>query len=320
MNVKLSNQKFKIDSINSLKLNYQFVLKKYLNTLENKALSKDYIARNSRELKLFFKYLWSQNILNIKKVTNEKIYEYINTLQKFSQGTRYNIVSKIRNFLKFMYVYKYTKIDLSLIIPRMKINHNNKIPHTIWTSKEINLILSSIDRDTIIGKRDYTIFLMMSKLGVRFSDIKNMKFKNIDWKMNVITIIQSKTNKYVTLPLLNDIGLTLIDYIKSRNPNANSQYIFLNKNNQKLKNNFNFYSVFQKYLKLSNIDISNKKRIGTYSLRHSLATTLLQNRTPLSTISNILGHTNIDNTAIYLKVDIPSLRECCIDLEVVTHE
>lgn len=316
MCVKLSHRKFKIDNLNICKLNYQIILKKYLNTLENKSLSEDYIVRNHRELTIFFKYLWSKKVLNITKVTNEEIYDFINTLEKYSQGTKYNIISKVRNFFKFMYDYQYTKMDLSLIIPRIKINHNNKIPHTIWTSEEINLILNAIDRNTDIGKRDYAILMIMSKLGIRFADIKNLKFENIDWVMNTITFVQSKTNKYVTLPLLDDVGLALIDYIKNGRPNVNSKYIFLHKNNQKLNSKFRFYNTFQKYLKLANIDISDKKCTGAYSLRHSLATTLLQNRTSLSTISAILGHTDINNTAIYLKVDIPSLRECCLDLEV----
>lgn len=316
MCVKLSHLKFKIDNLNTHKLNYQFILKKYLNTLENKSLSEDYIVRNNRELALFFKYLWSKRVINITKVTNEEIYNFINTLEKYSQGTKYNIVSKIRNFFKFMYDFKYTKMDLSLTIPRMKINHNNKIPHTIWSSEEIHLILNAVDRNTDLGKRDYAILMIMSKLGIRFADIKNLKFENINWVINTITFVQSKTNKLVTLPLLDDVGLALIDYMKNGRPNVNSKYIFLYKDNQKFSNNFRFYNTFQKYLKLANIDISNKKCTGAYSLRHSLATTLLQNRTSLSTISAILGHTDIDNTAIYLKVDIPSLRECCLDLEV----
>lgn len=316
MCVKLSHRKFKIDNLNTYKLNYQFILKKYLNTLENKALSKDYIARNRREITIFFKYLWSKKVINTTKVTNEEIYNFINILEKYSLGTKYNIVSKIRNFFKFMYDFQYTKMDLSLTIPRMKINHNNKIPHTIWSSEEIHLILNAVDRNTNIGKRDYAILMMMSKLGIRFADIKNLKFENIDWAMNIINFVQSKTNKIVTLPLLNDIGLALIDYIKNGRPNANSKYIFLHKDNQKFSNKFRFYNTFKKYLTLANIDISDKKCTGAYSLRHSLATSLLQNRTPLSTISAILGHTDVDNTAIYLKIDIPTLRECCLDLEV----
>ena len=156
----------------------------------------------------------------------------------------------------------------------------------------------------------------MIYLGLRFTDVKNLKFENIDWKKNVINLNQNKTKKYITLPLLNNVGTAIIDYIKNGRPNVDSKYIFLNNKNENFKPNSDFSYVLKKYLKLANIDILGKKYIGTYSLRHSLATTLLQNRTSLSTISSILGHTDINNTAIYLKVDIPSLRECCLDLEV----
>lgn len=103
MCVKLSHQKFKIDNLNVYKLSYQFILKKYLNTLRTKEFSEDYIVRNRRELMIFLKYLWSKKVIKLTKVTNEEIFNFINTLEKYSQSTKYNIVSKIRNFFKFMY-------------------------------------------------------------------------------------------------------------------------------------------------------------------------------------------------------------------------
>ena len=316
MCIKLSHKKFKIDTVNKYKLQYQLILKKFLDNLKIKELSDKYIYRNKREIIIFFKYLWSKDIYDISKITNDIIFNYICTLDKYSQGNKYNIVSKLRGLLKFMYFNQYIKTDLSLCIPKIPINHNNQIPHTIWSSEDIEKLLKSIDTSTNVGKRDYAILTILIYLGLRFTDVKNLKFENIDWKKNVINLNQNKTKKYITLPLLNNIGTAIIDYIKNGRPNVNSKYIFLNNKNEKFTPNSDFSYVLKKYLKLANIDISSEKYIGTYSLRHSLATTLLQNRTQLSTISSILGHTDINNTAIYLKVDIPSLRECCLDLEV----
>ena len=316
MCIKLSHKKFKIDTVNKYKLQYQLILKKFLDNLKIKELSDKYIYRNKREIIIFFKYLWSKDIYDISKITNDIIFNYICTLDKYSQGNKYNIVSKLRGLLKFMYFNQYIKTDLSLCIPKIPINHNNQIPHTIWSSEDIEKLLKSIDTSTNVGKRDYAILTILIYLGLRFTDVKNLKFENIDWKKNVINLNQNKTKKYITLPLLNNVGTAIIDYIKNGRPNVNSKYIFLNNKNEKFTPNSDFSYVLKKYLKLANIDILGKKYIGTYSLRHSLATTLLQNRTQLSTISSILGHTDINNTAIYLKVDIPSLRECCLDLEV----
>lgn len=314
MCIKLSQQKFKIDSVNFCKLHYHFLLKKYLNYIQDKEISKNYAYRLQYAARDFLRYLFARNVQKISKITNEDIFSYISTLEKYSQGSKYGMISQIKSFLKFLYISSFTKLDLSFSVPKVKINHNH-IPSNILTFDEIKKVLSVIDRNTSIGKRDYAILIIMAELGLRFVDLKKLKFKNIDWQKNSINIIQSKTNKLVTLPLLNDIGLALIDYIKNGRPNVKCEYIFLHEN-QKFTTKYTFNASFKKYLRLANIDISSKKYIGPHSLRHSLATTLLQNRTPLSTISEILGHTDINNTAIYLKVDIASLRECCLDLEV----
>lgn len=316
MCISLTQHKFKIDNVNSSKLHYQLILKKFLDNLKFKELSDEYIYSNKKALKNFFKYLMINNVSHISKITNDNIFNYILTLNRYSQSYKYDIVSKIRIFLKFMYLNNFTSRDFTLAIPKIKINHNNKIPHTIWSSDEINKILNSIDTTTKIGKRDYAIFMLLTHLGLRFSDVKNIKFEDIDWQMNILNINQNNTGKIVTLPLLDNVGIAIIDYIKNGRPNVDSKYIFLNRNDESFSPQFSFYHIFKKYLTLANIDISNKKYIGTYSLRHSLATILLQNRTPLSTISGILGHTDINNTAIYLKVDISSLKECCLKLEV----
>ena len=316
MFIKLSNKTFRIDTVNCCKLHYQLILKKFLDNLKTKKLSEEYIYSHQKTLLKFLKYLRKSNILHISKITNDNIFNYILTLNIYKQSYKYDIVSKIRVFLKFIYLNNFTSKDFTLAIPKIKINHNNKIPHTIWSTDEIRKILNSINTNTKVGKRDYAIFMLLTHLGLRFSDVKNLKFENIDWQMNILNITQSKTGKIVTLPLLDNVGNAIIDYIKNGRPNVDSKYIFLNKKDESFSSQFGFYHIFKKYLKLANIDISNKKYIGTYSLRHSLATTLLQNRTPLSTISGILGHTDMNNTAIYLKVDISSLKECCLKLEV----
>ena len=243
MCIKLSQKKFKIDTVNKSKLHYQFILKKFLEYLKGKELSDSYIYRNKRETILFFNYLLNNRIYNVSKLTNEIILIYIYSLEKYKLTNKYNIVSKLKGLFRYMYLHKLTKTDLSIIIPRMPINHNNKFPHTIWSSDDIAKILNSIDTTTNIGKRDYAILTIMIYLGLRFVDIKNLKFENIDWKMNIINITQNKTKKYITLPLLNNVGIAIIDYIKNGRPNVNSEYIFLN-NKEKFSVKYDFSYVF----------------------------------------------------------------------------
>lgn len=75
--------------------------------------------------------------------------------------------------------------------------------------------------------------------------------------------------------------------------------------------------IIKRYMELAHLP-SLKKRRGMHSLRHTMASTLLEQNIPLSTISEILGHTDSDSTAVYLKVNIAKLKECAISLEEVT--
>lgn len=316
MRVKLSLPKFTIDDVNICKLHYQLILKKYSEHLIFRGLTEHTILTSKSEIKKFLEHLIKSKVNRLAKITNENIFNYIFSLGTYEVNTKSSKVSKIRLFLKFAYVNNYTNINFSLAVPKVKINHNSIIHHTTWTPDEVTKILKSIDTTTCTGKRDYAILMLISHLGLRFSDIRNLKFENFNWKMNIINITQSKTQKYVSLPLTNEVGNAIIDYIKNERPNDECKYIFLSDKSKPFNSKDNISSSFKKYLELAGIDISNKKYIGVYTLRHSLATTLLQKRTPLSTISSILGHTDINNTAIYLKIDVPSLRECCLDLEV----
>lgn len=321
MDIKLSHQtqmiKLKATNISLLKLNYSVILKKFANYQNTKDYSYCYRYQCNKKTLNFLIYLQKTNIKSISLITTEKIFEYLATLTKYQLSTRNNIISIIKVFLRFCYLNKITAFDLSLVVPRAKGNHNKKIPSNIWSTDEVNKILNAVDTFTAIGKRDFAVILLVAYLGLRFSDIRLLKFSNINWQNNCINIIQSKTKKYISLPLLNNVGVALIDYIKNGRTNSNSEYIFLTAfKSQPFATGTEFYSRFTKYLQLANIHVSSKKQIGLYSLRHTLASKLLEQHTPITTISGILGHTDINNTAIYLKVDIPHLRECCLWVEV----
>ena len=88
-------------------------------------------------------------------------------------------------------------------------------------------IEESIDRSGSIGKRDYAMFLLATRLGLRASDIANLRFIDIDWENDEITITQYKTKKKITLPLLADIGNAIIDYLKYGRPKFTSQQVFI---------------------------------------------------------------------------------------------
>ncbi len=95
--------------------------------------------------------------------------------------------------------------------------------HQIMSTK----LLEAIDRGNPAGKRDYAMILLVARLGLRTIDLKRLKLENLKWQENRITLIQSKTSRELHLPLLQDVGWAIIDYLKHGRPKVDSSFVFL---------------------------------------------------------------------------------------------
>lgn len=162
------------------------------------------------------------------------------------------------------------------------------------------------------------MILMIVRLGLRIEDVIHLKFSDIDWHRKIIRITQSKTNSVVTLPLLEDVGWAIINYLKNGRPETKCEYIFIKHNAiQGYYGEYetNPYFILQKYLTRTGISTDHERRHGFHALRHSLASELLQKDVPLPVISGVLGHANSDTTNVYLSVDLKQLRKCALEVD-----
>ena len=100
---------------------------------------------------------------------------------------------------------------------------------TCWayTREEVMKLLESVDLSNPVGKRDYAILLLITRLGLRSGDVVNLKFENINWDENRISFTQHKTGRTQTLPLFEDLGLAIIDYLKFGRQKCDCQNIFV---------------------------------------------------------------------------------------------
>ena len=101
-----------------------------------------------------------------------------------------------------------------------------KIP-SFFSADEICTIEESVNRSGGIGKRNYAMLLLAGRLGLRASDIANLQFSNIDWEKSEIRLTQYKTGNPISLPLLNDVGNAIIDYLKYGRFKSESQNVFI---------------------------------------------------------------------------------------------
>ena len=264
-------------------------------------------------LRIFILFIEKQN----RKVTDIDailIKNYVVKLEKQkSLFNKQRDLWLLRTFLRYLYLFNYLNTDYSYLVPKMK-----RIPKsmpTIWSENELNQFLNTakeLSTKSDINNRDYVMYLIAIRLGLRLSDIRNLKFDDIDWTKKEINIVQVKTKVSLKLPLLNDVGWALINYIKNSRPISDSRFIFLNHNDLLLPVKHTNLTI-KEICEIGNIDISNKRKKGIHSFRFSLATQMLNKQTPLDIISSSLGHSTINSSNHYLSLDAKNLVKCCME-------
>jgi len=294
------------------------ILQHYINHCRYKDYSKATQDHYRKISEKFLSFVESQEIVSYSDITAKHVSGYINTLLGYSYKTVELQLCGLRSFLRYLHTNDLHPQDLAETIPTLKARKQNRIP-SVWTSEHVAKLIDVIDRGNPAGKRDYAMILLVARLGLRTMDIKHLKLDNLKWSDNRIELIQSKTSGVLSLPLLADVGWAIIDYLKNGRPKVDCPYVFLRHLAplEPFSDEDRLHQIVVKYMRLAKIPISPQKKRGMHSLRHTLASRLLQENTPLSVISDILGHISSDSTAVYLKVDVEMLRECALNPEEV---
>lgn len=228
-------------------------------------------------------------------------------------------VGCLRRFLRYAFDKGDITEDLTLLLKSLKPHRKEKLP-SYYSQDEVSQLEASVPRNTRIGKRDYAIMLLASRLGLRSSDIRKLQFGNLDWDKNEIKIRQYKTGMPLSLPLLADVGDAIIDYVKNGRAECRSKFIFLSMNQPYRSLSATAVSnIICKYFYKAGIEHKGK-HTGAHALRHSLASFMLSEGTQLPVISETLGHESSESTMYYLGVDVDMLLKCSLEVPMVDDE
>lgn len=273
---------------------------------------------NISKVQYFLKYLDSIMIRSSDEITLKHIDGFLVLYDKATVKYVGNILYVLRNYLIFIYHNGFTCCDFSPLLPKVKVIRNSSIPHA-WKKTDVLKLLKAIDREGPSGKRDYAIILMVVRLGLRISDIRSIKLSSLNWNRKTISLNMIKTKQPIELPLLDDIGWAVIDYLKNGRPETSCDNLFVR--HRAPYNAFGeattFHNSLHRYMVKAGLAIPLNERHGMHSLRSALAKNMLEAQAPLPVISAVLGHQNINTTGIYLKIDIDGLRKCALDPEEV---
>ena len=277
------------------------------------------VTRYKDRIEHLYRYLQKES-LTIKALDTPCMLRFINHLNTGrSSMDMNNILMTIRLFMRYVCscgLLCDNKSEKWMSLLKLRQVYQPKIP-SVYSQEEVEALIGAIDRGHPQGKRDYAMILLAARYGLRISDIIGMRYCNLDWEYNRIVLFQQKTGKKITLPLSEEVGGAIIDYLKYSRPKIDLPYIFITAHApyKELTSN-GMGMAIKDYFRIAGVNFTNKKH-GPHSLRHSLASNLLKSNETLPVISEILGHASTETTMEYLRIDVNLLRQCALDVPFV---
>jgi site-specific recombinase XerD len=206
----------------------------------------------------------------------------------------------LRAFLRYLHVRGLCR-DLSGAIPRVSGYRLAGLPRAV-PEETLRRIESSCDRNTVTGRRDYAILLLLSRLGLRAGEVAALELDDVRWIQGEI-VVRGKGTEGV-LPLPQDVGDALVDYLKVGRPTSTSRKVFLAMNAPRRE----LTASAVRHVVRGACQRAGLPPIGSHRLRHSAATLMLRRGASLPEVGQVLRHRRLTSTAIYAKVDYRALR------------
>lgn len=258
----------------------------------------------------YFLFLMDSDIQVLCNLNEDTVRDYI--ISKAPDFTPYSM-DTIRRSLKHLHKWLYDNRYISSSFSEI-LSFTTPLTHHIRTPvphDEVALMLRAIDRDKSIGKRDYAMLILATVTGMRSVDILALKFSDIDWINGEIRIIQQKTDVPLALPLTMDVGEAIKDYILNGRPRSDTEIIFLRSRPpfQPLGRR-GLYSAFNNIRK--NVGLGKRP---FHDLRRTVGTSMVVAGIPVTTVAQVLGHSDISATKQYISLDSIHLKECALTLD-----
>lgn len=278
-------------------------------------MSTETIRKETRIVTDFLLFLEKQGVKHLLQVDGVTLLNFLKSINTgYSDQWIRDHAYTVRKFLECPALGITFGFDITPLLSGFRHNKNTRL-ESYYTADEIRAVMNAVKRDTPWGKTIYAMMLLACVYGLRVSDIRELMFSSIHWKSKTITLYQKKTKRFVELPLIDEVMLAILDYIKNVRPQSDDPHVFLRHIAPCVpySSKDNFGSKISHYFKAAGIDTTGKHH-GFHSMRHSLATNLLAENTATNEIAAILGHATVKSTKPYIWSDMEHLRLAALEV------
>jgi site-specific recombinase XerD len=222
----------------------------------------------------------------------------------YEPATLRQIAGSLRQFLRFSQQQGWIEQSLSLAVPQVACRRAHDLPSYL-TEAQLTELLASPDTNTAEGRRDRAILLCLARLGLRAGEVAALEVHDLDWRAGTLRLEQTKNHSSAELPLLEEVGQALANYLRKGRPDCAQPRIFLLDSPPRPMNRQAISGVVQRGLRQCGIEVPHP---GAHLLRHTLASHLVQNGASLKEIADLLRHRHLNSASVYAHVDLPALQ------------
>lgn len=287
--------------------NLEEILGYFLDYLSvERGLAQNTIISYRYDLIKYINFLKKNKIKSFNQTSKGLINGYSVYLKK--EGLEINSISRnliaIKMFYRFMLAENFINEDISNLIEFPRVS--KKLPY-ILSLREINILLDDSNFKGYLGQRDHAILELFYATGIRVSELINLKIDDINMENQMLKCI-GKGSKERIIPFGSKAHWSLSLYLEKVRPKLDKDpkedALFLNSRGERLSRQGIFYLVKQ-YARKAGIE----KKVTPHTLRHTLATHLLENGADLRSVQEMLGHSDISTTQIYTQVSRKWIKE-----------
>jgi integrase len=190
------------------------------------------------------------------------------------------------------------------------------VPIAVFTDEQLRQVIATIDNTDAQGKRDLVVVLLAMEMGLRSSDIVNLKLGDIDWEKESLFVSQAKTGRPLHLPIPRLTMASLADYVLHARPKCGYKEVVLvmRRPFRPFSRGPALYSIAKRYYVKAGVLDEGCSRAGLHRLRHTYATRLLNGGLTPDRIATALGHAKVETAMSYVEIDVSRLSLCCLDL------
>ena len=288
--------------------------RQYKSFLKSKNLENSTIGLYDYSFRLLMEEVGILSMVGLGALGPEQIQTMIRKLSKrLSLNSRGTIFPAIRLVLTYLYAGGFVSEDFSGMILTPNYQRSHLRPYI--TSSDEKKLLTLIDESPL---RTKAMMRLALRLGLRDIDICSLRFNQIDWKNDRIVLEQEKTSVVLYLPLLEDVGNALMDYILNERPTVppDYPYVFLRAQApyRKIRT---LYNTCARLIGKAEVNPVNGKSCGVHVCRYTLTHNLLKAKVPHQVITDTLGHVSKESDKPYLSMEEEMLRECPLDFSLI---